>query len=279
VKFSGFGELVKADFLISFETPKSLFDRRYVQRTISAVPVNKLVNTFSDAVADIPSGSSIMIGGFGGAGGQPTRLMLALREQGAKNLTIIGNVAGISKTTGYGWPDHLDPIDQGMFFESGQADKIICSFPVPGTTNPLSDIEQAWREGRAEVDIVPQGTLIERIRAAGAGIPAFFTPTGVGTPVAEGKEHRDFDGRTYLLEHALPADYALIRAEKADTRGNLQYIGTSRAFNPAMATAAKVTIVEVDELVEPGGIDPERVGTLNTYVDRIVVRKPGDQLP
>ena len=143
----------------------------------------------------------------------------------------------------------------------------------------MSDIEKAWREGNAEVDIVPQGTLIERIRAAGAGIPAFYTPTGVGTPVSEGKEHRDFDGRTHLLEHALTADYALIRAQKADTRGNLQYIGTSRAFNPAMATAARTTIVEVDEIVEPGGIDSERVGTLSTYVDRIVLRAAGDTLP
>ncbi len=243
------------------------------------MPINKILNSFAEAVADIPSGASIMIGGFGGAGGQPTRLMMALRDLGVGDLTIIGNVAGISKTTGYGWPDHLDPIDQGMFFESGQATKITCSFPVPGTTNPLSEIEKAWREGRAEVDIVPQGTLIERIRAAGAGIPAFYTPTGVGTPVAEGKEHRDFEGRMYLLETAISADFALVRAQKADTRGNLQYTGTSRAFNPAMATAAKVTIVEVDEIVEVGGIDPERVETLSTYVNRIVQRESGDPLP
>ena len=243
------------------------------------MPVNKISKSFAEAVADIPEGASIMIGGFGGAGGQPTRLMLALRDLGVGRLTIIGNVAGISRTTGYGWPDDLEPIDQGMFFETGQATKIICSFPVPGTTNPLSDIEKAWREGRAEVDIVPQGTLIERIRAAGAGIPAFYTPTGVGTPAAADREQREFGDRTYLLEHALPADYALVRAEKADTLGNLQYIGTSRAFNPAMATAARITIAEVDEIVEPGGIDPERVGTLSTYVDRIVQREAGDVLP
>ena len=265
---------------MGMDSSRSVCDAHPKDRTIwLAVPINIISNSFAEAVADIPSGASIMIGGFGGAGGQPTRLMLALRDLGVGDLTIIGNVAGISKTTGYGWPDHLDPIDQGMFFESGQATKIICSFPVPGTTNPLSDIEKAWREGKAEVDIVPQGTLIERIRAAGAGIPAFYTPTGVGTPVSEGKEHRDFDGRTHLLEHALTADYALIRAQKADTRGNLQYIGTSRAFNPAMATAARTTIVEVDEIVEPGGIDSERVGTLSTYVDRIVLRETGDPLP
>ena len=266
--------------LIVSDRSRSVSDTGRKDRTIClAVAINKIINSFEEAVADIPSGSSVMICGFGGAGGQPTRLMLALRDQGATDLTIIGNFAGISKTTGYGWPDHLDPIDQGIFFESGQASKIICSFPVPGTTNPLSDSEKAWRSGNAEVDIVPQGTLIERIRCAGAGIPAFYTPTGVGTPVAEGKEHRDFGGQTYLLETALSADYALIRAEKADTRGNLQYIGTSRAFNPAMATAARVTIVEVDEIVEPGGIDPERVGTLSTCVDRIVQRQEGDPLP
>lgn len=241
--------------------------------------LNKIVDNFAAAVADIPNGASIMIGGFGGAGGQPTRLMLALRDQGATDLTVIGNVAGISMTTGYGWPDNIDPVDQGIFFASGQATKIICSFPVPGTTNPLSEIEKAWREGKAEVDIVPQGTLIEQIRAAGAGIPAFYTPTGAGTPVAEGKEIREFDGRSYLLEHAIPGDYAFIRAEKADTHGNLQYVGTTRAFGPAMATAAKITIAEVDEIVEPGGIDPERVGTLGAYVDRIVIREPGDPYP
>ena len=246
---------------------------------IGRVAINKVVSSFAEAVADIPDGATVMIGGFGGAGGQPTRLMMALRDQGARDLTIIGNVAGISATTGYGWPPDLEPVDQGMFFESGQATKIICSVPVPGTTHPLSEIEKAWAAGKAEVDIVPQGTLIERIRAAGAGIPAFYTPTGAGTPVAEGKETRDFNGRTHLLEHALGAEFALVRAQKADTYGNLQYVGTSRAFNPAMATAAKVTIVEVDEIVPPGGIDPERVGTMGAHVDRIVARAPGDELP
>ncbi len=240
---------------------------------------SKVYSTFADAVAGIPDGASVMIGGFGGAGGQPTRLMLALRDLGAKNLTLIGNVAGISKVTGYGWPKGLEPVDQGMFFASGQARKIICSFPVPGTTNPMSEIEKAWREGRAEVEIVPQGTLIERIRAAGAGIPAFYTPTGAGTPVAKGKEVRVFGGREHLLEHALHADFALIRAKIADTFGNLMYVGTSRAFNPAMATAARAVIAEVDEIVAPGGIDPERVGTPGVYVDRVVAREPGDPLP
>lgn len=238
-----------------------------------------VVSSFAEAVADVPDGAVVMIGGFGGAGGQPTRLMLALRELGVGNLTLVGNVAGISKTTGYGWLPGMEPIDQGMFAASGQAKKYICSFPVPGTTNPLSEIEEAWREGRVEVDIVPQGTLVERIRAAGAGIPAFYTPTGVGTPVAEGKEVREFNGREYLLEHALHGDFALIRAKRADTYGNLEYVGTSRAFNPAMATAANVVVAEVDEVVEPGCIDPERIGTPGAYVDRIVCREPGDKMP
>ena len=238
-----------------------------------------IVNSFAEAVADIPGGAVVMIGGFGGAGGQPTRLMLALRDLGVGNLTLVGNVAGISKTTGYGWLPGTQPIDQGMFAASGQARKYICSFPVPGTSNPLSEIEAAWRDGRVEVEIVPQGTLIERIRAAGAGIPAFYTPTGAGTPVADGKEVRGFEGRECLLETALHGDFALLRARRADTYGNLEYVGTSRAFNPAMATAARVVIVEVDEIVEPGCIDPERVGTPGIYVDRIVCREPGDELP
>lgn len=238
-----------------------------------------VVDTFAEAVADVPDGAKVMIGGFGGAGGQPTRLMLALAERGPKRLTIIGNVAGISKTTGYGWPPHLEPIDQGIFFELGLANRIICSFPIPGQTRPLSEIEKAWREGRAEVIVIPQGTLAERIRAGGAGIAAFYTPTGVGTPVAEGKEVREFNDRKYLLEHALRGDFALIRAKRADTYGNLEYVGTSRAFNPVMAPAADVTIAEVDEIVEPGGIDPERVGTPGVYVNRIVQREAGDPLP
>jgi len=238
-----------------------------------------IFKSFLEAISDIPNGASIMIGGFGGAGGQPTRLMLALKDQGAKNLTIIGNVAGISMTTGYGWPKNLKPVDQGIFFQSGQATKIICSFPIPGSSKPLSEIEKAWRGGTAKLEIVPQGTLIERIRSGGAGIPAFYTPTGVGTSVAEGKEVREFDGREYLLERALKGDFAFVRAQKADTYGNLQYVGTSRAFGPAMATAAKVTIAEVDEIVPPGGIDPERVDTPGAYVDRVVQRQAGDIYP
>ena len=233
------------------------------------MPVNKTFNTFADAIADIPPGASIMIGGFGGAGGQPTRLMLALREPGVGDLTIIGNVAGISKTTGYGWPDDLEPIDQGMFFESGQATKIICSFPVPSTTNPLSEIEKAWREGRAEVDIVPQGTLIERIRSAGAGIPAFYTPTGVGTTLIAGKEVREFGGVSCVLETALKADFALMRADVADRWGNIAFRGLQANFAPAMASAARVTVVEV-ETIQAEPLDPSAVDVAGIYIDRVI---------
>lgn len=220
-----------------------------------------------------------MIGGFGGSGGQPTRLMLALCDLGLKNLIIISNVAGISITTGYGWPKTITPVDQGIFFERKQVKKIICSFPVPGSTKPISEIEKSWKNGDCEVEIIPQGTLIERIRAAGAGIPAFYTPTGVGTIVSRNKEHRNFNNRTFLLEKALSADFALIRANRSDTFGNLEYIGTSRAFNPAMATASKITIAEVNEIVEPGEIDPEKIGTPGVYVNRIVKRKLKDPYP
>ena len=240
---------------------------------------NKIYNSFSDSVKDIKNGSSIMIGGFGGSGGQPTRLMLALCDLGLKNLIIISNVAGISITTGYGWPKNITPVDQGIFFERKQVKKIICSFPVPGSTKPISEIEKSWKNGDCEVEIIPQGTLVERIRAAGAGIPAFYTPTGVGTIVAQNKEHRKFNNRTFLLEKALSADFALIRANRSDTFGNLEYIGTSRAFNPAMATASKVTIAEVNEIVEPGEIDPEKIGTPGVYVNRIVKRKFKDPYP
>ncbi|MBI21187.1 MAG: succinyl-CoA--3-ketoacid-CoA transferase [Chloroflexi bacterium] len=239
----------------------------------------KIYKSFSDSVKDIKNGSSIMIGGFGGSGGQPTRLMLALRDLGLKNLIIISNVAGISVTTGYGWPKNITPVDQGIFFETKQVKKIICSFPVTGSIKPISEIEKSWQNGDCEVEIIPQGTLIERIRAAGAGIPAFYTPTGVGTIVAQNKEQRKFNNRTFLLEKALSADFALIRANRSDTFGNLEYIGTSRAFNPAMATASKITIAEVNEIVKPGEIDPEKIGTPGVYVNRIVKRKLKDPYP
>lgn len=239
------------------------------------MPIDKRLATFAEAVADIPDGASVMIGGFGGAGGMPHRLMIALRDLGSKDLTIIGNTAGIAMPTGFGWPKGETPIDHAILIENGQIAKVIASFPVSGSVSRANAFEKAFRAGETELEVVPQGTLAERIRAAGAGIPAFYTPTAAGTELAKGKETRTFDGREYVLEHALHADFALIRGAKADWLGNVTYTGTSRTFNPLMAAAATVTIAEVDEIVEVGGLDPERVDTPALYVDRVVARNGG----
>ena len=219
-----------------------------------------------------------MIGGFGVQGGQPTNLMIALRNMNLKNLTLIGNVAGISMITGYGWKksDKKNIIDQSIFFERKQVKKIICSFPIPAQRNPISEIEKAWKNKETKVDIIPQGTLAEKIRAAGAGIPAFYTKTGVGTIIEKDKETKIIDGEKFILEYSLSADVALIRAHIADELGNLVYKGASRAFNPIMATAAKLTIVEADRIVSSKELDPERIGTPGIYVDRIVSKNIED---
>ena len=247
------------------------------------MPIDKTVNNFAEAVSDISEGSVVMIGGFGGAGGMPHLLMLALRDHGARNLTIVGNTAGIAAPTGFGWPEGVDPIDHAVLIENGQVAKVIASFPVSGSVSRPNAFETGFRAGEIELEVVPQGTLAERMRAAGAGIAGFYTPTAAGTMLAEGKESRIFNGREYVLEEALHADFALIRAGTADTLGNLIYTGTSRTFNPPMAAAARVTIAEVDKIVEPGGIDPERVDTPAIYIQRIVVRPPvsegGVELP
>lgn len=236
------------------------------------MPIDKSVSTFEEAVSDIPDGASIMIGGFGGAGGMPHRLMLALVAQGARELTIIGNTAGIAAPTGFGWPEGETPIDHAILIENGQVAKVIASFPVSGSVSRQNAFEQAFNRGEIELEVVPQGTLAERIRAGGAGIPAFYTPTAAGTDLAKGQESRVFDGRESVLELGMRADFALIRAHKADRVGNLIYSGTSRSFNMPMATAADVTIAEVDEIVETGDIDPERVNTPGIYVNRVVAR-------
>ena len=232
----------------------------------------QIYTSFDKAIEDLSSNTSIMIGGFGVQGGQPTNLMIALRDLNLKNLTLIGNVAGISMITGYGWKnsDKDNIIDQSIFFQKNQVKKIICSFPIPSQRNPMSEIEKAWVNNEAEVEIIPQGTLAEKIRAAGSGIPAFYTKTGVGTIIEKDKETKIINGEKYLLEYALNADVAFIRAHLADENGNLIYKGTSRAFNPIMASAAKLTIVEVDKIVPSEDIDSERIGTPGIYVDRIV---------
>ena len=231
-----------------------------------------IYDSYSKALDDIPNNSSIMIGGFGVQGGQPTNLMIALRDMNLIDLTLIGNVAGISMITGYGWKksDRKKIIDQSIFFEKKQVKKIICSFPIPAQRNPVSEIEKAWKSQETIVDIIPQGTLAEKIRAAGAGIPAFFTKTGVGTIIEKEKETKIIDGEKFILEYSLSADVALVRAHVSDELGNLVYKGASRAFNPIMATAAKLTIVEADRIVSSKELDPERIGTPGIYVDRIV---------
>ncbi|MCE2403722.1 MAG: 3-oxoacid CoA-transferase subunit A [Dehalococcoidia bacterium] len=236
---------------------------------------SKVFRSAGDAVADIPHGAVVMLGGFGGPGGMAHNLVLALKDQGAGDLTVISNTAGIARVANFGTPSGFTAIDHSILVENGQIRKAVASFPVSPSPSRPSPFEEAYRAGKAELELVPQGTLAERIRAGGLGVAGFYTPTGAGTPIAEGKETRVFDGREYVLERALRADYALLRAHKADTLGNLVYRGTSRNFNATMAPAADVTIVEVDEVVQPGHLDPEAVVTPCPFVQRIVVRPPG----
>ena len=232
--------------------------------------MSKIVPSFGEAVADIPDGAILMIDGFAGPGGTPQNLIRALRDHGASDLTIISNTAGLASVIGFGTIPGDRPIDIGILVENEQVRKVIASFPVSPSPSRPTAFETAYREGKIELEVVPQGTLAERIRAGGAGIPAFYTPTGVGTLMGEGKESRVFDGREYLLELALKADFALLRAHRADTMGNTQYKGTSRNFNGVMAATANVVIMEVDEVVEPGEIDPGAVHTPGIYVNRVV---------
>ena len=232
--------------------------------------MSKIVSSFADAVSDIPDGAILMIDGFAGPGGTPQNLIRALRDHGSSNLTIISNTAGLASVIGFGTIPGDRPIDIGILIENEQVKKVIASFPVSPSPSRPTAFETAYREGKIELEVVPQGTLAERIRAGGAGIPAFYTPTGAGTLMAEGKESRMFDGREYLLERSLKADFALLRAHISDTTGNTQYRGTSRNFNGVMATSANVVIMEVDDVVEPGDIDPGAVHTPGIYVNRIV---------
>ena len=232
--------------------------------------MNKIVPTFAEAVADIPDGATLMIDGFAGPGGTPQNLIRALRDHGARDLTIISNTAGLASVTGFGTVPGDRPTDIGALVENDQVKKVIASFPVSPSPSRPTAFERAYRKGNAELEVAPQGTLAERIRAGGAGIPAFYTPTGAGTLIAEGKEFRTFDGREHLLETALKADFALLRAHRSDPLGNTQYRGTSRNFNGVMATAADMVVMEVDEIVEPGEIDPGAVHTPGIYVNRIV---------
>jgi 3-oxoadipate CoA-transferase alpha subunit len=208
-----------------------------------------------EAVADIPDGATVLVGGFGTAG-QPMELIDALRRHGAGDLTVVNNNAGNG--------------DHGLaaLLKTGNVRKIICSFPRQSDSWVFDDL---YRSGRIELEVVPQGNLAERMRAAGAGIGGFFTPTGVGTPLAEGKEERTIEGRDYVLELPLHGDYALIKAHRADRMGNLVYRKTARNFGPVMATAASTTIAQVSAVVDTGDLDPEVIVTPSIFVDRVVV--------
>jgi 3-oxoacid CoA-transferase A subunit len=232
--------------------------------------LDKSVASFEDAVADIPDGAALMIDGFAGPGGTPQNLIRALRDHGARDLTIISNTAGLASVMGFGTIPGSRPTDIGVLVENNQVKKVVASFPVsPSPSNPTA-FEKAYQRGEVELEVVPQGTLAERIRAGGAGIAAFYTPTGAGTLIADGKETRVFDGRQHIMELGLKADFALLRAHKSDTMGNTVYRGTSRNFNAVMATAAAVTILEVDAIVQPGDLEPGGVHTPGIYVNRIV---------
>ncbi len=232
--------------------------------------MNKIVPNFDEAVSDISDGAMLMIDGFAGPGGTAQNLIRALRDHGARDLTIISNTAGLASVMGFGTLPGDRPIDIGILVDNEQVKQVIASFPVSPSPSRPTSFERAYLEGKVELEVVPQGTLAERIRAGGAGIPAFYTPTGVGTQIAEGKEIREFDGREYAMERSLKADFALLRANVADTLGNTTYRGTSQNFNGVMATAASVTIIEVDEIVEPGGLDSAVIHTPALYVNRMV---------
>jgi 3-oxoacid CoA-transferase subunit A len=213
--------------------------------------MNKVVANADEAVRDISDGATVMVGGFGLCG-IPENLIRALVRKGVKNLTTISNNAGV------------DGFGIGLLLAAGQLRKHIGTY-----VGENKMLEQMVLQGKVELDLVPQGTFSERMRAAGAGVPAFFTPTGVGTIVAENKETREFDGRLYVMERALKADFALVKAWKGDKWGNLVYRKTARNFNPMMATAAKVTIAEVEQLVEVGELEADLVHTPSVYVNRI----------
>jgi len=216
--------------------------------------IDKRVPTPARALADVPDGATVMIGGFGTAG-QPNELIDALIEQGAKDLVIVNNNAGNG--------------DAGLaaLLANGRVRKIICSFPRQADS---WHFDRLYREGKLELELVPQGNLAERIRAAGAGIGGFFTPTGYGTDLAKGKETREIGGRMHVLENPIYADYALIKAERGDRWGNLTYRMTARNFGPIMAMAAKTTVATVHEIVELGSIDPETTITPGLFVQRLV---------
>lgn len=216
--------------------------------------INKIVQSMEQAMADIRDGAVVLLGGFGSIG-QPNVLIDGLIENGAKDLTVVSNNAGVGRA------------GLARLLELGRVRKIICSYPRSAGSVVF---EELYRTGKVALEVVPQGTMAERLRAAGAGIPAFFTPTGIGTKLAAGKEQREIAGRKYLLEEALAGDVALVEAWEADRWGNLTYRSSARNFNPVMATAAKLTIAQAQHIVDLGALDPEKIVTPGIYVDRVL---------
>ncbi|PLR97636.1 CoA transferase subunit A [Bacillus sp. T33-2] len=213
----------------------------------------KVLTSFKDAINDIHDGATLIVGGFGLCG-IPEKAIIALRDKGVKDLTIVSNNCGV------------DDWGLGLLLANRQIKKMISSY-----VGENKIFERQFLSGELEVELVPQGTLAERIRAGGAGIPGFYTETGVGTPVAEGKEHKQFDGKTYILEKAIVGDFALVKAWKADPFGNLVYNKTARNFNPLAAMAGKITIAEAEEMLGIGELDPDNIHTPGIYVQRVLV--------
>ncbi len=216
--------------------------------------IDKFAASVQDALADVQDGATVLVGGFGSVG-QPNALIDALIDHGARDLTIVANNAGTGR------------VGLARLMELGRVRKIICSFPRSAGSVVF---EELYRAGKLELEIVPQGTLAERMRAAGAGIPAFYTPTGVGTQLAKGKETREINGRVCVLEHALQGDLALVEAWRADRWGNLTYREGGRNFNPVMAMAGRLTVVQTQHVEELGALDPEAIVTPGIFVDRVV---------
>ena len=216
----------------------------------------KVFESFAEAIADIQDGATIIVGGFGLCG-IPEKAILALRDKGVKDLTIVSNNCGV------------DDWGLGLLLANKQIKKMVSSY-----VGENKIFENQFLSGELEVELVPQGTLAERMRAGGAGIPGFYTATGVGTPIAEGKEHQVFDGKTYLLERGIVGDFALVKAWKADPYGNLVFRKTARNFNPLAAMAGKITIAEVEEMVGPGELDPDEIHTPGIFVQRVLLGTP-----
>lgn len=214
---------------------------------------DKRINSYLEAIDDISDGATIIVGGFGLCG-IPEKAILALREKGTKDLTIVSNNCGV------------DDWGLGLLLANKQIKKMVASY-----VGENKIFETQFLSGELEVELVPQGTLAERVRAGGAGIPGFYTATGVGTAIAEGKEHKVFNGRTYILEEGIVGDYAFVKAWKADRLGNLIYRKTARNFNPLAAMAGKITIAEVEEIVEPGQLNPDSIHTPSIYVQRLLL--------